>query len=198
MSAEHPKYPGRVSFFTRSYRVVERWNGKHPLFSGKKIILRARRVLAERLGRSLGRWEDAHHKNEDVMDDSSSNVLLKTRSSHMQYHRRFGLHEAERAEKIRTSLMGHPVLEETRRKLSAAKMGNTCALGHIVSTEARERISKAKKGVPIPGHPVSAENRVKLSTFWKGNKNALGYKHTKEAREKMRVAWKRKREASLI
>lgn len=67
-------------------RVVERWAGSHPLFPGQRLVLRARRVLAERLGRPLRPGEVAHHKNADTLDDRRGNIVLREVGQHVREH----------------------------------------------------------------------------------------------------------------
>jgi hypothetical protein len=57
----------------------------------------------------------------------------------------------------------HPS-QETRAKLSVAKMGNTNSRGHICSLETRAKLRAARTGrKPMLGHRHSVETRAKMS-----------------------------------
>ena len=80
---------------------------------------------------------------------------------------------------------GHPVSEETRRKLSSVLTGRK---NGPPSKETRDKISAAHKGKPKPsllGHPVSDETRRKISEANKGNQTNLGRHHSQETRRKL-------------
>lgn len=80
---------------------------------------------------------------------------------------------------------GHPVSEETRKKLSVALTGRKN--GPPIQ-ETRDKISSSQKGKPKPyllGHLVSAETRRKISERLSGNQNSIGHRHSVEERRKM-------------
>jgi group I intron endonuclease len=71
---------------------------------------------------------------------------------------------------------GSKPTEETRKKMSEAKIGTT----H--SKETRQKISLANIGK----HEMSEENREKLLNVLIGNKHFLGKKHTEETKKQIR------------
>lgn len=81
--------------------------------------------------------------------------------------------------KISAGMMGHPVSEETRRKIGATKVGNKYCLGRTMSPEHKEKIAAAQRGIPRPyaRGRRSEEARLKMSAAKIGNKGALGFKH---------------------
>lgn len=54
--------------------------------SYKTIRREGRYLLEQKLGRSLKRGEDCHHKNENKQDDREKNLKLHTTSSHARHH----------------------------------------------------------------------------------------------------------------
>ena len=101
------------SLYVNNDRWVEAWYGLHPLFPGQRTICRARRILAERLGRPLIRSEHAHHKNNNKLDDRSSNITLLTISVHNSL-----------------THTGKKVTAETRQKISHARKGIEFSVEH--------------------------------------------------------------------
>ena len=81
---------------------------------------------------------------------------------------------------------------ETRKKLSAAKIGNTNNLGKKWSQEARDRASITRKKLKLPGYWLgkkrSAEDRLKMSLYNKGRK--LSKEHKLKISEGTRRAFK--------
>lgn len=77
----------------------------------------------------------------------------------------------------------HPQTEETKAKISAAKMG------HTTSLEARAKDSASLMGnTRCLGHHASAETRAKMSAAHMGNTNSLGYHPSQETLAKLSVA----------
>ena len=87
--------------------------------------------------------------------------------------------------------------EETRKKMSISKMGNTIGLGyrHTKETKRKYSINRMGKTSPMKGKKSSRETRKKQSIAKMGNKYHLNHTHTEEARKNMREAHaRRKRE----
>ena len=96
---------------------------------------------------------------------------------------------------------GRKVSEETKRKLSLAKKGNTYSKGKKHSEETRRKISlnnaqywkgkkrseetKRKISLAGKGHKLSEETRRKIGLAKKGNTNSKGKKHSEETKRKM-------------
>ena len=96
---------------------------------------------------------------------------------------------------------GRKVSEETKRKLSIAKKGNTYSKGKKHSEETRRKISlnnaqywkgkkrseetKRKISLAGKGHKLSEETRRKIGLAKKGNTNSKGKKHSEETKRKM-------------
>ena len=84
--------------------------------------------------------------------------------------------------------------EETKRKLSEAKKGNTNCLGKTRSEETKRKMSEVKKGnTNFLGKTHSEESKIKISESKKGEKNRLygkpgfwtGKKHSDETKKIM-------------
>jgi group I intron endonuclease len=106
------------------------------------------------------------------------------------------------------SRVGFLVSEETRAKMSKAKIGTANARGHkwspemyekmriirgkqICSYETRAKMSAVRKGVPQgPRSPISMNHRAAISAFMMGRKNCLGHKLSLEHREKISASMK--------
>lgn len=73
------------------------------------------------------------------------------------------------------------VSEETRKKISAARMGKD-----TMSKEAKERMSERLKGNKFrSGMKMPEDNKRKLIEAHMGNKYTLGFRHSDEAKKKM-------------
>jgi hypothetical protein len=70
----------------------------HPLFPGKRWVYQHRRVLAEKLGRELKRWEIAHHKDENGFNNKPGNIIYTTRRKHPTLHA--GITRSESVKKL--------------------------------------------------------------------------------------------------
>jgi len=85
---------------------------------------------------------------------------------------------------------GRPVSEETRRKLSAAKMGELHPMwGKQHTEESKRKIRAAMMGNQYAlGYKHTEESKRKLSAAMMGNQHSLGHKHTEESKRKMGAA----------
>ena len=81
---------------------------------------RARVVMEEQLGRTLARWELAHHIDEDQMNDDPRNLEIKISGDHTQHH-----------------LKGVPKSEEHRRKIGEG------GRGRVHTPESRAKMREA-------------------------------------------------------
>jgi group I intron endonuclease len=90
----------------------------------------------------------------------------------------------EAIEKFRKARIGHPVSEETRKKISESLRGRP---GHKHTEQARKKISESKKGLPSPmlGKKHSEQTRKLMSKLAIGNKYNLGNKRSNETKRKM-------------
>ena len=68
------------------HRIIENWEGNHPLFPGMNLIRRSRRVMAEYLDRTIRSKEHIHHKDGNPFNDSIENLELLSCSEHMRKH----------------------------------------------------------------------------------------------------------------
>lgn len=115
--------------------------------------------------------------------------------------------------------MGHPVSEETRKKISIAKRGNTCALGHRLSEETKLKLSASKKGkhfglkteykkgnIPwCAGKHLSEAIKYKMSLAKRGKTSPRkGVKLSEETRKKLsdshkgKKTWKYEKSCSIV
>jgi group I intron endonuclease len=72
----------------------------------------------------------------------------KAHMSEMMTGRKLPPCSEEKKEKLRLANLGKKASEETRKKLSEAKIGNKNMVGFHVSDETKQKISLAQKGVP--------------------------------------------------
>lgn len=82
---------------------------------------------------------------------------------------------------------GYKHSEESRKRMSASRIGNKNGLGKKRSEETRQKLSLALKG-KVPhnkGIPHSEETRRKIGLVHKGNKYTLGFKYSDESKKKM-------------
>ena len=80
------------------------------------------------------------------------------------------------------------VTQETRRKISASKLGTR--VGHEVTDEARSRMSAARRGItPRYGNPELHRQRISESLL--GNRRSVGRTATEETRNLLSTASKR-------
>jgi hypothetical protein len=83
--------------------------------------------------------------------------------------------------------------EETKRKISEAKIGNTNCIGRKLSKAHKQKISEANKGNTYGlGYKHTPEAILKIGLAHKGKNTTLGYKHTPETKLKMSLAKKGK------
>jgi hypothetical protein len=101
--------------------VIEFWKGQHPLFPGMYAVRRARRKIAEKLGRPLNSNEVVHHKNKKRDDDRLRNLQLMTVAGHLRHHH-----------------IGRKVSPEIRMKMSAS------ARALLTPAERKRRSRRAK------------------------------------------------------
>lgn len=93
---------------------------------------------------------DVHHKDENKLNNSLSNLIYLTHSEHVRLH------------------SGELRHDETRAKMSAAHKGKTPWIkGKHLSEEARFKMSESHKG-----KPRSEEIRLKISATMKGKKKS--------------------------
>jgi len=100
----------------------------------------------------------------------------------------------ETKKKMSKAKMGHSVSEETRRKIGEKNKGNKSRRGMHNTEESKRNMSEIMMGnTNMLGKIHSKESRKKMSEARKGmsppNKGTKGiFKHTKEAKEKMSLA----------
>ena len=139
------------------------------LFINGQYIIRSRYVMEQHIGRALTKNDIVHHINENLMDDRIENLQLMTRSEHQSYHMAGEKHP----------LFGKEISDETRLKLSIAKIGRK------LSEETKKKLSIAHKGKIISeaqkkmislvhkGKIISGETRKKISDTKKRNKEIM-------------------------
>jgi hypothetical protein len=141
-------------------RVVENWKGTHPLFPGIGRIVRARRILAERLRRSLKSNECAHHKDQDILNDIKTNIILKLRNQHTREHKLGHKPSIETRLKIAKTSLGRIDSPETRqKKILNLKRINEQNLGRKLSEETKQKMREGHRN----RKPISYETRLKMS-----------------------------------
>ena len=112
----------------------------------------------------------------------------------------------KRTEEHKRKLTGIKRSEETRRKISEARLERKIKLGYLNSPETRRRISEASVGKPKPwqrgnknclGRKCSEETRRKLSEVHKGDKNSNWKGGITPEKKKIRtgIEWRLWREA---
>jgi len=96
---------------------------------------------------------------------------------------------SEQREKIRQARLGTHLSAETRLKISLANMGKH-KKGFIPTDETRKKLSLAKLGNKNNlGNKASAETRAKMSAIHSGSNNAFyGKTHTEDARGKIALS----------
>lgn len=96
--------------------------------------------------------------------------------------------------KVAGSTFGFRFTDESKAKISAKAYGNTRKLGHKLSDETKKKLSIAKLGKSVP--PFSEEHRQKIGeansrrilsdeTKRKISNSLIGYKHDDEFKEKV-------------
>ena len=133
--------------------------GGRPLFKGMPVHCI---MVHTYLGYKKG--YDVHHKDENPLNNSLSNLMYLTHAEHRRLHDTELLHDETRLKRS-AALKGKkhkkhkPFSEETRLKMSAAKKGKpTWNKGKTQSAEHKAKISAAMKG-----KPKSEETRLKMS-----------------------------------
>ena len=76
------------------------WVKNHPLFPKQNWVAEHRKVLAEKLGRSLESSELTHHVDEDKRNNNPSNLELTDRSRHAAFHSRGRKYSAKKRAQV--------------------------------------------------------------------------------------------------
>ena len=169
---------------SKEYKSVTVHN--HPLFPGRRQVLRSRLVMAESLGRSLLRSELVHHKNENTLDDRRKNLKIMLRGKHTIYHHTGSHRTVESKRKMSLAKKGKPLTAEHKLKMSAAQKGEKNGMfGKHHTVESNHKNSLAHKGK----HPTD-ETRKKLSI---SNVGFRGRYHTTKTRRRMSLSQKERR-----
>lgn len=92
-----------------------------------------------------------HHINDDDDDNRPENLIPSHIGCHMTYHSEKRGISPEAREKIKRTLIGHPVSEETRNKITNSLIGKP------LSKQCRENLSRA-----LTGRILSIEHREKM------------------------------------
>ncbi len=98
---------------------------------------------------------DVHHKDENPLNNSLSNLVYLTHSEHTKLHSTELLHNETRA-KLSLALKGKPFSDEHRAKLSTAMKGKN--KGKTLSDEHKAKMSASHKGSHW-WHNASGETR---------------------------------------
>ncbi|MBU6501199.1 MAG: HNH endonuclease [Patescibacteria group bacterium] len=96
---------------------IKIWKPDHPN-NNHGYILQHRYVMEQELGRYLKINEVVHHINGNKQDNQITNLIVMTRHQHPANHQIGRPIPKETREKIRKSLMGHPVSKKTLKKIS--------------------------------------------------------------------------------
>ena len=132
--------------------------GDRPYFKGMSV----HRIMAHTFyGYKPG--FDVHHKDENKLNNSLSNLVYLTHGEHCRLHAGELLHDETRA-KVSASMKGRPKSLETKAKISASMKGKP------KSEETKAKMSAAKKGKSPwnKGKQWSEETKAKLSAAHKG------------------------------
>lgn len=122
------------------------------MYKGKRIK-RARLIMSLALKRELKTYEIVHHINCDKQDDRIENLQLMTKSEHRALHN-----------KISPPCLGKIWSEESKRKISKLKKGNTNFKGKTHSEETKRKMSESKR-------KAWTNRTYKNSDFGKGRKH---------------------------
>lgn len=98
----------------------------------------------------------------------------------------------EMLSKIMKGRPGHPMSDETKKKISAIYQGKESKRkGITLSDETRKKISESRKGQPA--HKHTKETKEKMSLNQQGENNPFyDRKHTEETKAKMKMAAQRR------
>ena len=149
---------------------------------------------------------DVHHKDENTLNNSLSNLVYLSKSEHRRLHATELFHEETRVKlsasnkgkkrkpfseehkaKISAAMKGKPKSEEAKMKLSAVMKGK-----HL-SEEHKAKISSFQKG-----RPKSEETKAKISASKKGKTSLLkGKPRSAETRTKISEAMRRKHAGNI-
>lgn len=98
----------------------------------------------------------------------------------LNVHSTQSVFSSERAAKISASMKGHPVSEDTRRRIGEAAKGNTYWVGRRHTEESRKKMAQSTMGNQYAkGHTKTPEGIAKIRA------THLGRKHTDEMRLKV-------------
>ncbi len=140
----------------------------HPLFPGRRQVLRNRLVMAESLGRPLLRSEHIHHKDEDTLNNRRKNLKIMLHGKHTTHHKLDSHHSIEAKKKMSLAHKGKIFTAEHKHNLSLAREGKKPMLGKHFTAEAKKKMSLAHKGhPPTPGmlgkyHTAKTRKRMSL------------------------------------
>ena len=86
--------------------------------------------------------------------------------------------------------MGRKHTEESKRKMSLARIGNKNALGHRHTQETKDKISKANTGKKHPGKRLSKETREKIRLSWTAERRMSIRKARLSEKPEQHPSWK--------
>lgn len=83
--SNNPNWRGGVRLCRGRARI---WDPDNPMAMADGAVMRARLVMADKVGRPLESGELVHHINGDPLDDCPENLRIETRESHNELHKR--------------------------------------------------------------------------------------------------------------
>lgn len=114
-------------------------NGYHIIYINGKNIAQHRLVMEEHLGRALTSDEEIHHIDGDKLNNDIENLQIMTRAEHTSHHHKGKVTSDETRRKISQARMGQRNSPEARLKMSVSGKAK------VFTEEHRRNLSKASR-----------------------------------------------------
>lgn len=124
----------------RGYIIIYKPN--HPFAQRGGWLLKHRFVMEQKMGRFLQKEEVIHHIDGNKENNEINNLMLfENHAEHIKYHAL----DNKWINRIRMQSTGRRHTDESKKKISLAKMGNKVCVGRIMSLETRRKISESNR-----------------------------------------------------